>query len=210
MTRRLALLGLLALALGAGVAYAASLTVSTARMTAFARCALWNSTYDAEVDEANPNSNFASSTDLNVRSRSGGQDRRSFVYFSGAGCVFPPGAQVVSATVSLFLLNAPNANRTYEIRPVSAGWTEAGVTWNTQPAVGAVTDAIATGTTDNVWLTWDVTADVQAMFAGSLANNGWRISDSAENSFTAYQGFFGSQENGTATRRPRATILYYP
>lgn len=208
MKLRLALVGVAVVACLGSVAYAASLTVSAAKVTAFARCQLWTSGYDSWVDEGSPNATNGSTTV--VRVRSSGNNRRAFVHFDVVGsCALPAGAQVVNATVSLFMTSAPAASRTYELRRATASWAESSVTWNNQPSVTGVSSTVSTGTLDNVRLSWDVTTDVQA-FVGGTTNDGWRVSDAAENSGTAYATVFASQENGTASRRPQLTVRYYP
>jgi hypothetical protein len=62
----------------------------------------------------------------------------------------------------------------------------------------------------NVTLQANVATDVQSFVSGSLANNGWRLSDSAENSSTTRNGQFRSREFGTAAQRPQLVITYYP
>ena len=107
------------------------------------------------------------------------------------------------------MFTAPTASRTYEAHLVSAAWTETGVTWTNQPAVGTLTASTATGTTANVTLTWAVTADVQA-FVDGTTNRGWRIKDQTESSAPTRNAVFRSAEYGTASQRPVLEVTYYP
>jgi hypothetical protein len=210
------------LVLGSGVAIAASfaitsddLTTSTILATVpISTCTLTSSadSYVAEDD----GSNFGSETTLHVQSYettivilTTQRNRRSFVRFDLSSCSIPAAAAVQSATLSVFLWAAPNQNRTWNIRRVTGAWTESGITWSNQPASTGST-SVTTGTTSNVTLQATVTSDVQSFVSGSQTNNGWRFSDSVENSSTQRVGQFRSREFGTASQRPTLVINYYP
>jgi hypothetical protein len=136
-------------------------------------------------------------------------NKRSFVRFDLSSCSIPSVAVVTSATFSIFLSTAPTQSRTWNISRVTAAWTENGITWSNQP--GATTStSITTGTSASVWLQATVTSDVQSFVSGSLANNGWRLSDSVENSSTVRNGQFRSREFGTVGQRPQLVVNYYP
>jgi hypothetical protein len=195
---------------GVGIAWAAAIAVTPQKLTIFAYCRVSNSEYDSDVDQSSPTSNFGSSSDLYVRSKSGSGNRRTFVKFNLTNCTIPTTATVTAATVSLYLSSAPGTSRTWEIRRANAAWTEGGITWNNQPAVGAVTSSTTTGTTGGVRRTWSVGVDVEAFTNGSATNNGWRISDAVENDGASPEGKFASQEWGTGADRPLLTVTYYP
>lgn len=195
---------------GVGVAWAAAIGVTPQKLTIFAYCRVSNSEYDSDVDQSGPTSNFGNSSDLYVRSKSASGNRRTFVKFNLTNCAMPTTATVTAATVSLYLSSAPGTSRTWEIRRANAAWTEGGITWNNQPAVGTVTSSTTTGTTGGVRRAWDVAVDVQAFANGSATNNGWRISDAVENDPASPEGKFASQEWGTAADRPLLTVAYYP
>jgi len=174
---------------------------------------------DAYLDEDRPGTGFGSSSTMSVQSRSGGRDRRALVQFSLSA--IPAGSSITSATLELFMTGAPSATRTYDVHRITRSWVESQVTWDnrdnntTWTAPGGDYDATpaassTTGTVSNVWLSWDVTATVQAWYAGSAANYGVLIKDAAENSTTAYTATFASRENGTAANRPRLVVTYTP
>jgi acid phosphatase type 7 len=192
------------------VALAASLGVTSARVTMFATCTLRAAPADTDVDQGSATSNFGTSSDLYVRSKSGNANRRTFVRFDLASCSIPSGAQVTSARLSFYLTGAPGQSRTYEARRVNASWVETTMTWNNQPAVAGVTSIVATGTTSDVRLEWNVAADVQAFVSGSATNNGWRISDQTEGAATSPESKFASAEHGTSAWQPRLLLAYYP
>lgn len=209
--------GAFVIVLATGVALAATIGVSSTKLTTSTRaasiaattCTLSAADADSYVNEASAGSNFGTATTLDVRSSSAG-DRRVFVQFSLTTCSIPANSLITAANLKLRMYAAPTASRTYEAHRVSASWTETGITWTNQPAVAAsATSSVVTGTTSNVTLTWAVTADVQAYVDGT-ANNGWRIKDLTENSSTARTGQFRSAEYGTASQRPILEITYYP
>lgn len=215
MIARLALVITTVTVLTFGVAHAATLMVAPEDLTIergatsvpVTTCTL-TATADAYVDENGPNrnANFGTSTLLGVRSDRAA-NRRAFLAFDIASCAVPPGASLQDAQLRLFMSQAPSADRSYEVRRVTAAWGETTVTWNNAPAVAGVTSSVATGTTSNVTLQWTVTADVAAFLSGT-ANNGWRVNDSVEDTNPGFfAGQLHSRENTTA---PVLEITYYP
>jgi hypothetical protein len=210
------------LVLGSGVALAATLAVTSSNLTTstlvaavpISTCTLTSSA-DSYVDQATlqQGSNFGGATSLQVESSQTvalvPTNKRSFVKFDLSSCSIPAVAAVQSATLSVRLSSAPNQSRTWNINRVTGAWTEAGITWSNQPASTSST-SVTTGTTSNVTLQATVTSDVQSFVSGSQTNNGWRFSDSVENSSTARNGQFRSREFGNASQRPTLVVNYYP
>jgi hypothetical protein len=211
----------------AGVGFAASLGLIAARLTAFEKastipvttCTLTASadTY-AEEQPPNPNNNFGTAANLDVKARiQGGNQRRkrTFVRFDIGSCSIPANAAVQSASMGLVMLTAPATNRTYNLQRVTAAWTESGagppvgLTWNNQPGVAGVTATAATGTASTT-LTFNVLGDVATFVSGTNPNNGWRLADSVEDPATDQESSFRSREFGTAASRPSLVITYYP
>lgn len=202
---------------GVGIAIAASLGVTSGRLTvstgassiAATTCSLNAATNDSYVSQASPTSNFGTATTMSVRS-SLTANMRAFVHFNLASCSIPANALVTDASLKLFMNSAPTASRSYDAHRVTASWTEAAVTWSNQPAVAAsATSTVATGTTSNVTVKWTVSSDVQSYLDGTT-NYGWRIKDQTEDAATARTGQFRSAEYGTASQRPVLDISYYP
>jgi hypothetical protein len=159
---------------------------------------------DSWVDEANPSTPGTNGTSptLTVRSRNN-NDTRALVWFVLPS--LPPGCKVESATLRLFI-NNPAGNRTLQVLRLDSApsWTEAGVTWNNQPAPTGAAVSVAAGTTSG-YRSWTVTSMVQAMYSGT--NNGFLIRDSSENA--TGQGFtnqFNSRESGANT--PQLEIIF--
>ena len=213
----LALAGLV-LFLFTGVALAVTFGVSSTKLTTSTgassitptTCTLSAADADSYIDQNSAGTNFGTVTNLDVSSRSGNRNRRTFVRLDLASCSIPANSLITAASLKLFMYAAPTASRTYDAHRTTASWTEAGITWTNQAAVaGAATSSVTTGTTANVTLTWTVTADVQA-FVDGTANNGWRISDRTESSGIVRTSQFRSAEYGTAAQRPILEATYYP
>jgi hypothetical protein len=210
------------LLLGSGVGLAASLAVTSNKLTTstivaavpISTCTVTPSA-DSYVDQATlqQGSNFGGVTPLQVESSQTlallPTNKRSFVKFDLSSCSIPAVAAVQSATLSVYLSTAPNQSRTWNIDRVTAAWTEGAITWSNQPASTSST-SVTTGTTSNVTLQATVTSDVQSFVSGSQTNNGWRFSDSVENSSTARNGQFKSREASPPAQRPTLVVNYYP
>ena len=210
------------LLVGSGVGVAASLGITSSNLTTativaavpLSTCTLTPSA-DSYVDQATlqQGSNFGGVTPLQVESSQTigliSTNKRSFVKFDLSSCSIPAAAAVQTATLSVFLSAAPNQSRTWNINRVTAAWTENAITWSNQPASTSST-SVVTGTTANVTLQATVTSDVQSFVSGGLTNNGWRFSDSVENSSTVRNGKFPSREVGTPAQRPSLVVNYYP
>ena len=215
--RFLALVGAFAGTIGTAVAVAATVGLSSAKLTtytaastvALGTCTLSGSSADAYVDQSNAGTNFGAAASLHVRTQNGNKNKRTFVKHDLASCGIPASARVTTATLKLYLATAPAATRTYDLARVSAAWGEGTITWTNQPAVGAVSTSTATGTTSGVTLQWNVTSDVQAWVSGT-ANNGFRIADSSEGQNPAREGQFDSREGATPSQRPNLLVSYYP
>jgi hypothetical protein len=212
---RLAVGLVLAVAAGATVAatgHAASLALTAAKLTLFDRTVTHGTvtcTATTGIEDAFAQQDLAAAThdttSLDVRYDSGNKNRRSFIKFNLTTCGIPAGAAAEAATLNLFLFNAPTRARSFNVNVVTGPWSETALTWNNQPTVAAIaTTTIAAGTTNNVWRSADVTADVNAFLAGG-ANYGWRISDPlAPND----QSQFSSSENSTTANRPTLVVSY--
>ena len=101
---------------GTGVALAASLGVSSAKLTVSTyassvpptTCTLSAATADRYVNQASPLSNFGTASTLQVRSGLG-SNRRAFVRFDLAPCSVPGNALVTSASLRLYMNSAPSS-----------------------------------------------------------------------------------------------------
>ena len=167
--------------------------------------ATFTSIADAEVRENSANNNFGSNTTMRVRSRNN-RVRRDFFEFDISSIT--AGSTIISATSTLCATSVPGSTRTYDIHQITASWVESTITWNNQPAVaGGATDSATTPASPGC-MTWDIATDVQAWVDGA-ANNGWRVSDDAEDSGNLTT-VFRARENGLAAERPTLDVAYSP
>jgi len=139
---------------------------------------------DAFVDEYAPDTNKGTGQVLRVRNHDGyaGGDDYSYdllVEFD-LGSI-PVGTPIGNATLMLYYEgwhDTDPAGRPLTLHRTTGGWVENAVTWNTRPTVnGTPTDVAIVPPAPDVWMQWDVTADVQAMIDGTVANHGWQLSD---------------------------------
>jgi len=210
--RRIAVLLAATVGVGAGVAYAATLSVGSWHLWAGSQtltkstCTLTGttSTTDTDVVQANPNTANGTGTTMLVKSNSTSQDW-SFVRFDLSSCAIPTTGGADSATLTLFITSAPASNRTITVTPVLSSWSNT-LTWNTAQTLtygSPATTSFTTGTTNNTAKSATVTVDVDALIKSSSANFGWRLSDSGSGNATTT---FATSDNGTAARRPQLVI----
>lgn len=212
--RRLAVLVAATVGVGAGVGYAASLTVNSWHLWAGsqpltkAQCTLTGatSTTNTYVTQFSANNNYSGSTTMLVRSNSGSQDW-SFVRFDLSKCpiAIPTTGGADTATLTLFITSTP-ASRTLTVTPVLTTWAST-LTWNQAQLLtyGTQTTTIATGATGNTAKSATVTVDVDSLIKNPTANFGWRISDSGTGNATTT---FGTSANAIAADRPQLVINY--
>ena len=135
-----------------------------------------------------------------------GNFKRAFVRFDGTGSGIS--GTVTDAKLRLLMTNAPSSARTYNAHRITGAWAETSITWNTQPEVAvSATDSLNTGTPTNTLVRWTVTADEDGFVNNSFNNNGWRISDSAEDFGQIRKGFFGSTEANSTVDKTQGPVL---
>ena len=201
---------------GLGIAHAATLPVSSQRLTvqdlaqgATTTCTLAGAT-DTHIRQNSANSNYGSTTTLRVRSV-GSSNWRALVRFTLTSCAIPATATVQSATLTLTTTDAATTARTYDAYRNLATWTETGVTYNTRPSTAAAaTDASTTPTVDGTAMSWDLGPDVAAYVAGSATNYGWTVRDASEGSGATIENQFASDENGSTAIRPSLVVKWTP
>lgn len=171
---------------------------------------------DAWVNESSPTQNNGDATTLDVTSRDSSRNKRALIKFDTSS--ISATSTITKATLRLYMTSAPSNDRTYQLyRITSADWVEgdggtnnnpAGeVRWDNQPTSSlAATTTAHTGTSNGVWIEFDVTSDVTAFLSGT-ANYGWLLKDSVESeSSTVRTGTFRSRENGTQNQRPQLVV----
>lgn len=223
---------LLGLVGGGSVGYgaAAGLTLTSQPLTSYRTCTITatpataTAVIDANVRQASATTNFGTATTLTISSGVN-VNQRVYLRFDLAQCspAIPATAILRLASLRLHASAIPAACRTVDLFPVTATWTEAGITWNNQPfgtvlnsppsasrsgsfAVGTPAGCqnqaagyIAGGT---------VTSDVAMFVAGGATNFGWMLRDDVEGSATTRTMTFSAKNLGTVAQAPQLVITY--
>lgn len=211
--------------------FASSVPVSGGRLTSYRSCTLsatpssTTSVTDATVKQATPTTAAGTASTI-VVSSSTNANQRIYVRFDLTRCspVIPATATVKLATLRLFATALAGACRTIDVFRVATTWTEATLTWNTQPygttinnpATGSRTDSFNAGTptgcenlTANAYVSGAiVTTDVAAFVAGSTTNAGWMLRDDVEGSSTARTTTFASKDAAVVNRAPQLIVSW--
>jgi hypothetical protein len=143
---------------------------------------------DAWIDENSPTSNKGSDSVLKVQSKSPRDNFRSLVRFTLPAV--PQSCVLESATLRLFAASARTGRTLHALR-LTGAWTENQVNWANQPPTTGSPAATASGTG---YREWNVTAHVQAMYAGP--NHGFLIRDATEGQDAEQQ--YHSREKGSS------------
>jgi hypothetical protein len=215
MIRRLLVLLALTLGVASSVAYAASLNVTSWRLWAGsqsltkASCTVTGAVVDTYVDQNAATTSFGGAATLDVLpSTDSPKEKWAFVKFDLSSCSIPTTGGADSATMSLYLSNAPKVGLTYDLTRVTSTWAST-LTWNQAQALtyaGSPTTSIASGTTAGVRLSFPVTVDTDSFIKGG-SNFGWRISSTSTGQ-NAVQDLGAFASTGSGANVPTLTINY--
>jgi len=138
---------------------------------------------DAMVRQDVPTQNYGADLTMDVSSGlpSSNVTDLSFLKFDLTG--LPEGDDIIiqAATLRLWAESYPYVTRTYDVHLVTENWTDSSINWNNQPAVAAAATASSATPNDiGTPMEWNVIEDVLNWRDGIETNNGWRISDDAE------------------------------
>jgi len=162
--------------------------------------------------EGYPSSNYGSSTSMYVQSAGSGTylDERAWVKFDLAGQI-PPGAVITSAKLKLYCWKALGGNMDAVVHSVSSdAWTETGITWSTQPTLGAALDTVSlTNGTTGLWYEWNVTGFVVSEASGDQVVS-LVIKPATEGSATALTYAFDAKEYSGGALAPVLDIRWQP
>jgi hypothetical protein len=140
-----------------------------------------NPTEDAYIDRWMPDATSGSNPFLLVRNMYGGSasyELASALKFDLSS--IPAGANVQSAKIHLnyYLWQDNNpAGRPLDCYTLTEAWDEATLTWNSRPSQAASPTSATAVPSSYGWMSWDVTADVQAIVDGAQTDYGWIIRD---------------------------------
>jgi hypothetical protein len=142
---------------------------------------------DSWIDEHDPIKNNGDDSTLKLISKAPAENSRVVVQFPLPQA--PGGCVLQSASLRLYSDSAPDLPRTLQALRLTSAWGEHNVSWSNQPAaVGpAATAPAAMG-----YVQWDVTAQVQAMYAAG--NFGFQIRHTNENDVAGGEESFFSKE----------------
>jgi hypothetical protein len=178
-----------------GVAYAASLGLSSQKLHAWSQtltkgsCAPAES--DAELDQGSPNTNFGNRSAQTLLSKNVGSSY-VLVGFDPAGspCSLPTTAGADSAVLTITVTGTVKGPDTISAYPVTSAWNASTVTWNTKPTYGATPDFTFTGVgTYTFTVTATLDGDIKSGFRG------WMLVDTTgtNNASTTIAGHGSSQ-----------------
>lgn len=144
-----------------------------------------------------------------------------FAIFQSEGGPVPNGANIQSATLSLFKYSS--YNMTFAVHRVLLDWSESAATWrlrlpgspwSTAGANGLGTDialtpdALASTDFNPGWINFDVTSSVNEMsIAPTFSNYGWRLKG-VSGYASAVKKIYASEFTGTPSLRPKLSITY--
>ena len=214
-----------------GWAAAASLNLTTQNLTPYRTCTLTatpattTSVADANVRQGSATTNFGATTTMLISS-SAAANQRLYLRFDLTACTpaIASSAIVRLATLRLFATVLPAVCRTVDLYPATASWTEAAITWNTQPFGTALNNPASgsrTGTfnigavagcqnaTANAYIVGGtVTSDVAGFVASAATNFGWMLRDDVEASATARSTTFSTKNLASVGQVPQLVITY--
>jgi hypothetical protein len=147
---------------------------------------------DTYVSQGNPSATHGGSSYLATNAAPG--ERRVYVKFTVGG--IPTGATGVTATLRLWGQTASSS--VFTVRRVPSTWTEAGLTWNNQPALGT-TVTTRTGVASGQYNTFNVTSYISGNGTYAMA-----VTTS-----TTTQIKFTSKES-TANHPPQLLVSWTP
>jgi 2',3'-cyclic-nucleotide 2'-phosphodiesterase (5'-nucleotidase family)/3',5'-cyclic AMP phosphodiesterase CpdA len=127
---------------------------------------------DATVQSGSVDKNSGTGTTIYLQSANSGYgDERGWIKFDLSSLKMPANATLTNVQLKLWCFKADALNDLpIEVRSSDANWTETGITWASQTALGPVLDTtslLQDGA--NTWYSWDVTSYASSQLAGPNA-----------------------------------------
>jgi hypothetical protein len=162
----------------AGVAYAASLGLTSKQLHAWSQTVSRGSCSpaesDAEIDASNPNTNFGNRSAQTVVSKNSANAYVLIGFDPAASpCALPTTAGADSAVLTLTVTSTFKGPDTISAYPITSAWSASTVTWSTMPTFGSTPDFTFSGVGT---YTFTVTAALDAGIK-SGAFRGWMLVD---------------------------------
>ena len=156
---------------------------------------------DAWLDQGSPDSAKGADATLRVQSKPG-VNWRTLVRFALPSGI-PADCVLDSAKLRLYSPGGGEGD-VLEARRLAGAWSEAGVTWDNQPATEG---SPGTSYSGDGYLTWNVTGQVQAVLEGA-PDHGFVVRDATEDSADGGSSEFHSREKGESP--PQLTLRFEP
>jgi hypothetical protein len=190
----------------AGVAYAASLGLTSKQLHAWSgtltRGSCSPAESDAEIDGGNPNTNLGNQPAETVVSKNSGNAYVLIGFDPAASpCTLPTTAGADSAVLTLTVTSTFKGPDTISAYPITSAWSASTVTWNTMPTFGSTPDFTLPGAGT---YTFTVTATVDGGIK-SGAFRGWMLVDTTgtNNATTTIAGHASAQAPSIALNYER-------
>lgn len=135
-------------------------------------------TDDAHADQCQPNNNEGHIRWFKVRRGGTGFEVDGLIKFNISS--IPPDTTINSAIVHLFYDHSDSdpSGRTINYHRNTEDWDEETVTWNNRPDHDpAISSSAIMPDSEDQWMEWNVTGDVQGFVDGQETNYGWKIID---------------------------------
>ncbi len=151
----------------------------------------FTATEDSYTSQSNPTGTHATGSLNNNAGPT--SERRAYVKFSVSG--IPVGATNVTSTLKLYSQQS-DATHTFTANQVASTWTETGLTWNNQPALGAAITTV-TGLPSGAYQSWN-------LGTGYVTGNGtWSIAVTTNDPTTVY---YNSRE--ASSNKPNLVVTW--
>jgi len=161
---------------------------------------------DTYLNQDAATTNYATSTLAYVNADNAGHARRTLVKFDTSS--LPANALIFSATLSMYAETVPGTERTQGTFLALTAWSEATATWTSTPSVSGAASANGYTPATPGWVTWDVTADVQAFVNATISNQGWLIKDLNEGAGSGVTTAYDTKEASDSSKHPVLTVEY--
>jgi hypothetical protein len=189
----------------AGVAYAASIGLSSNKLYAWGQALVKGTCSpaesDAEIDASNPNVNLGNQSSETVLSKNSGNSNVLIGFdLAASPCSLPTTAGADSAVLTVVVTGTVKGPDTVSAYPITSPWSASTVTWNTAPTYSSTADFSFAGTGAH---TFPVTARLDTAIKNGTFY-GWMFIDTTgtNNATTLIAG------KGSGSQAPSIALSY--